>query len=369
MPTPPKDDMPTMPATSADDANVLAALGDEAAQAQVAQAQAQAQAQQPAYTVEQLAKAQGAAPPSPGTPPTPSDQAKADGGQQTPMKKAEDEDEDETDEEKAERLKKEASKSMDSDPDPDEEALIKAMDVVEEIARGAAIDDSPDRRAELSKAYADGELDDEGRSELMALLRSEMPEPDDDYPEEFEKGFTDAALEDPAIQAGITDEDGVDVSAYLERLSAFVGGALDQINNDLSKGMTDGFDRLNRFNMVMAKANRAMAGMVVKQQRLIKSLGARITVVEETPEPRRTVPSAQALNKSMGPPQDGGDQPLSGYSRDQVVEGFKSLMQKSADGKSPCGRDICADTAHFESHGQVHPSMAQDIKAVLTGKQ
>jgi hypothetical protein len=387
-----------MPPTSNDDLVTLAALGDEDAQKKLQEQTAQLskgtdpaqqpEQQDPNWSVEQLAKAAGANPPAPPVKQTP-EQAKADGGQQTPgnpvLSKAEDGDEkreDESDDEYKERMEKKCKKSLDSDdvPSPEEDALLKAMDIAENIARGAQAAPDPDRREVLAKAYADGSLDDDGRVELFELMKSEMPagenSPDLDNEQEtgdqLNKGFTDAALSDPAIEAGHTDEDGVDVSGYLARLSSFVGGALDTINSDLSKSL----DRVHQYNLASSKANRALGAIVLRQEKMIKSLsaqnqalGARVEHVEQQPQQRRSVPTAQALQKSLTTP-DG--QPTSGLTKDQTTKGFGMLMRKSMESgysgeayHAPCGRDITTDTAHYESHGQIHPDMLADIKTVL----
>jgi hypothetical protein len=389
---------PTMGATSQDDLMTMAALGDEDAKKALAeQAQKLNKGTDPAqvtdrqtdsnWSIEHLAKAQaaGANPPAPPAKQTP-EQAKADGGQQTPgnpvLSKADDDEQgdDESDDDYKERMEKKCKKSLD-EVSPEEEALFKAMDIAEGIARGAMAEPDPDRRELLAKSYADGTLDDEGRVELFELLKSEMPADEDiqdldDEPEASEdslnKGFTDAALSDPAIDAGYTDEDGVDVSGYLARLSSFVGGSLDTINENLSKSL----DRVHQYNLAASKANRALGAVVMRQEKMIKSLtaqnevlGARVEHVEQQPQQRRTVPTARALEKSMTTP-DG--QPTDGLTRDQKIRGMNMLMEKSMQpgyggeaGRSPSGRDITIDTAHYESCGQIHPDMLHDIKNVM----
>jgi hypothetical protein len=227
----------------------------------------------------------------------------------------------------------------------------------------------------LSKAYADGSATDDQRTELFELLKSEMTDDDDDDDvgddEGMNKGFVNAALEDPAIEAGHVDADGVDVSGYLARISAFVGGSLDTINGDMHKSM----DRLHSFNYAQAKANQGLARLVVNANRtiraqgeLIKSLGGRVETIEETPQQRRTVPTAKALEKSLTTPGSPSEQ-LGGaeLTRDEMTKGFGALMAKSMTAdyggeryKAPCGRDITTDTAHYESHTEVHPDMLGD---------
>lgn len=383
-PTP--EGAPKAAPTSTDDLHTLAALGDEKAikaLEELSKAQPTPPAvdpvQQQHYNVatltaaqaEELAKAQasGANPPAPPAVPNTATQEQVDGGQKTPgdpvLSKADEKQDDETDEEYKERMEKKCkvTKSL----DPDEEALNKAMDIVEAVARGATSEPDPDRREILAKGYSDGTLTEIEQKEFLELVKSTTPQDDPDSDPEAEalnKGFKDALLSDPALQAGVQDDEGNDVGPWMERISAFVGGSLDTISEDLTKALGDNFSRLHAFNYNMVKANRAMARMVVGQSQLIKSLTGRLQVVEETPLPRATVPTARALAKSQTP---GVEDPNAGIGlgRDELVKGFNTLTRETKDGLAPCGRNLTNDVAHYESHGQVHPEMLADIKKAL----
>ena len=348
-----KSDIPQMGAQSDADARAMAALGGG-----ITDPDPQATARQAA---EALSKAEGTSPPIKAGP---AGQDTADGSQMTPApvlnkspKKDDDEDEDE------DETEEEEEKSMGAQIPEDE--LLKSLDLAIKIARGGTSEPDPDRRAELAAKLSKGEIAADEADELHALIKSSLP-PDetvDDDPDPMAKSYTEAALEDPDVQAGHQTDDGLDVSGWIGRNAAFVAGALDQINADLSGQMSKSFSQLAQVNLAMAKANRALGQRVLEQGELIKSLTGRLQTVEETPLPRvgaSTEKRAAALSKSLP-----GADAASGLSRDQIVNGLTHLNKSSNDGKAPCGHDITEATARFESLGMIHPAMLADVKKVI----
>lgn len=347
-------DAPKMPAQSDSDARAMAALGGGPTDPNPTETAARAAASVTQETADDLTKAEGKEPPVKAGP---SGQDKADGSQMTPgpvlnkgKKKKDDEDEDEKKDEKMEYSV--------SDDD-----LIKTLDDALETARGASPDPDPDRRAELADKLAKGENTPEELQELHGLIKSELPSEETD--EDLDKSFTETALDDPDIQADIkTNVDGqeYDVSGFLARQNAFVGGALDSIRGDLVKSLTKGFGDASRFNLAMAKANRALGQRVLEQGDLVKSLTDRLSVVEETPVPHRALQGAAQLKKSL--PQTDGNQNLP--TRAQIINGLTHLNKSAGDdGKAPCGRDITEAVVRFESTGQIHPDMMANIKKAI----
>ena len=260
-----------------------------------------------------------------------------------------------------------------------DDELLKSFGTVMDVARGGSVDVSVDRRAELADILHKGEMTAEQNAELQALLKSELVSDDiDDDDDDLTKSdtFAEAVLADVDIQAGHVgaNEDGspFDVSGFLARQAAFVGGALDSIKGDLGEQLTKSFGQLNEYNLAMARASRALAGRVVQQGQIIaeqnemlKSMTGRISTVENAPQPRRGVPSAQALNKSMGSAGESAG-PTGDMQRGDVVRGLITLQQNSQDGKAPCGQEITVATAHYETTGEIHPSMMADVRKALS---
>jgi hypothetical protein len=347
--------VPQMGATSDSDARAMAALGGGPTDPNP-----QATAQRAKESIDRgiLSKAEGTEPP---TKPGPAGQETADGSQMSPgpvLNKGKEEEEKEDDKEE------EMERSQDSSVDDDE--LIKALDGALTIARGSSNEPDPDRRAELADKLSKGEITAEEGEELHQLIKSAIPA-DEQAPEikpedELNKStFTEAVLDDPDIAANHSTADGLDVSGWLARHAAFVGGSLDKINSDLSDQMSKSFDAMSRFNLALAKANRVLGKRVIEQGELIKSLTGRLETVEETPLPRAGITGAAALNKSLPASNNSDELP----SRADIVRGLTSLNKSSADGNAPCGMDITEAVTRFESTGQIRPEMLADVKKVL----
>lgn len=104
---------------------------------------------------------------------------------------------------------------------------------------------------------------------------------------------------------------GVDASPFLEALTARTTASLDQLN----KSMQLGHKRQDKVNAAMAGAMYQMGSLVKSQQRVIKSLGERLGLVERQPaapaKGATSVPAAKALSKSFDGGGGGGAEPLS----------------------------------------------------------
>ena len=278
----PETAIPTMPSTSDSDARAMAALGGTSGGPPTDPNPTATAARAAASMEDDLTKG---APVKGG----PSGQEKANGGDMTPgpalnkgKKKKDDEDDDE----------EETAKSLaGADAEIAEDDLTKALDSAIEIARGATNEPDPDRRAELADKLSKGEISSEEAVELTALVKSHIDTPEGEPSEEdlSKSSYTEAALSDPDVTAG-HKEGEIDISGWIARQTAFVGGSLDKINTEVKEGLVKGFGDLGRFNLAMAKANRVLGQRVLEQQDMIKSLTGRLEVVEDTPEPRRAAP-------------------------------------------------------------------------------
>jgi len=353
------DVIPKMGFQSESDARAMAALGGGITDPNPEETAAKAAA---SIAGTDLSKAEGMSPPSKAGP---AGQETADGSQMTPgpilnkgkAPKVKDDEDDEDDEEE-----KEGDEKMERSTDAliDDDLLVKALDEAINIARGASPDADTDRRAELADKLSKGETTPEELAELSELIKSELPS-DDDGDEDLDKSFTEAALSDPDILANHKTDDGLDVSGFLARQNAFVAGALDSIKGETKEALTKGFSDMGRFNLAMAKANRALGQRVLEQGELIKSLGGRVETVENTPAPQRAATGVAALKKSLAA--GSANQGLPG--RQAIIDGLTAMNKSSDDGKAPCGMDITESVIRFESTGDIHPRMMADVKKAI----
>lgn len=243
----------------------------------------------------------------------PEGQGKADGGQKEDLKKNEDKDEDDEKEEDDEKG------FSDSD-------LVKALDSAIAVMGGA--DPSiVERRAELAEKLVKGGLDKDESEELRGMLASDD---EDDSTEDLQRSYAAMATDDPDIsgEGDPADESGaVDVSGFLQRFAAFLGGSLDTVASEISKG----FQQESNSRMSLAKAMKAIGMVVLEERKMLKSLADRMDVIEgQTPGRRsaRTVKDADHLQRSFGT-DGGGDM---GLTKGDLVKG---LMQLANDPKLP----------------------------------
>lgn len=124
--------------------------------------------------------------------------------------------------------------------------------------------------------------------------------------EPMRKSFAEQFSEDPDLAAG------VDASPWLEALTARVTQSLEGLN----KSMTTQAGRQNKVNIATAAAIVQMGTLIKSQANVIKVLGQRLNIVEQTPaappKGARTLTGAQAMHKSLEANAGGGQgQPLS----------------------------------------------------------
>ena len=106
------------------------------------------------------------------------------------------------------------------------------------------------------------------------------------------KKSMDTYSEDPGVG------DAIDVSAYLEGMTAKTADLLDAVRADLSKG----FGGQANVNRAMALATHEVGQLVKSQAGIITEMGRRLNIVEAQPAPARgaaTLQGAQAMHKSV----------------------------------------------------------------------
>ena len=130
----------------------------------------------------------------------------------------------------------------------------------------------------------------------------------------YEKSGDDGTPGEPLVKS--MDEfrkdpdinDAIDVSPYLEAMTARTAEQIDNMNGVLAKG----FGNQSVVNRALAGALHQMGQLAKSQSVVIDALGKRLGIVERTPQPQKGVTDATALNKAMpGEAGTGGDrQPL-----------------------------------------------------------
>jgi hypothetical protein len=265
------------------------------------------------------------------------EQLKADG-----LAKSDDKDED--DKEKDDEDEEEPEEKSISDSD-----LMKAAKALDSIALGAKSPAIEDERATLAKAWAKGEISDEDRGRLENLIKSDSAPSVESYAE--------IALQDPDVQAQHVDENGVDVSGFLGRQSAFMAGALDQVAERMAKSFGSIEARANAQSAVLV----SLAKAVVEQGKLIKSLGTDVDALASAALPRRSAPTARALQKSFM----GATDSLGGMNHPTIMKGLMQLSQAYRSGTCPCGEDLSTAIAAYEGGQGLSPGMITDVKKIL----
>jgi hypothetical protein len=135
----------------------------------------------------------------------------------------------------------------------------------------------------------------------------------------------DQFREDPDIN------DALDVSPYLEAVTARTAEQIDAVNASLHKG----FGSQATVNRAMAGAMHQMGSLIKSQAAVIEEMGARLGIVERQPNPQKGVTNAQGLQKSMpGEAGAGGEQ----LSKSEIVStlSYMNLEKgiRSIDGQS-----------------------------------
>jgi len=296
--------------------------------------------------------------------PIPQGQAAADAGDPAKVLKGmEGKEEEEEEEEEEEGKGKEGKKSI------TEADLLKAARLVETLAASAAQvpDQDPERdeRMTLAKAWADGTLDEDGQERFANLIKAELPEADTTYAE--------LSQMDPDVQAGHVDEAGFDISGWIGRQSAFVGGALDDLKSAMVKGIGGGdlVKAQGALLVAMAKQMAAQQAAMARDRELIKAMAIDIVALTQVAAPRRSAVSAAALQKAHfhgtgAPGLDAGvADPYHGLSREQVGAGLARMVHTCPNGIAPCGESLMQATAAFDCGQGLSKSLADDIRNTL----
>lgn len=230
-------------------------------------------------------------------------------------------------------------------------SLAKALDALEHAASGQTL--TPSRREVLAAGLASGTLSKSERAELLDLVVGE-----EQQEEPMDKSFAESFAQDTVLAPDY------EVSSFLERHGQLVAGGLDILGEKIAKSA----DQQRAFNATLAKSLRALGDVAAEQEQLIKAQTAQITTlterlsaVENTPMPRRSVSGATALHKSF----DGGNGHGGELSKSRALAGLERLMIKSRSGgklgQTPAGHSIAHAVALVESGAELPSALADEI--------
>jgi hypothetical protein len=250
-----------------------------------------------------------------------------------------------------------------------EEDLMKSMALLESVAQGQG---DPDRRAELAQKATEGTLTKAEKAEFIELLGGQtgtpVPEPTDAGDDEtLQRSFVEEFADNDTLKKGF------EASPFLEQIGVMVADGLD----DLRKSIVESEETNATFRSALAKSLKATAKVITDQGSLIKSMAQhigvleqRVETVEQTPNQRRSVPSAAAAAALKKGGMEEGEGPYEGLHKGQVLEGMNKLLEKSMssgsqDMMAPCGQPLATAIAKFESVGTISRPMLEDVKTIL----
>ena len=224
--------------------------------------------------------------------------------------------------------------------------LVKSIDAYDALETATG-DDSDGREAYLNARMIAGTLSKGERQEYGRLLAGDKAEAP------LRKSLTDQLDEDTT--------ELVDASDFLKSL---VGGVEQTLEATTEEVLSS-----NRATRELLKSQgsmlKGMARLVVSQNEVIKSLGARLATVESKPRDRRSQRSyaqqGRPLAKSAAN-NDDGDQ----LTKAQIGQGLDILVRKAAEADDDIAmKRITHATALFETSGAVNPNIQAAIRQVL----
>ena len=254
--------------------------------------------------------------------------------------KAKDEDEDESVDEEDEGEMEEEEKSSDLTEDDLEKSLVKLQSLVD-------ADDPVSRKQFLLEKAQQETLEKSEQTELFELLGNDSPEKES-FGEEVTKG----------LEENDTLQKALDVSDFLQEQHSELVKSLGALASYLEKSDS----RQHEFNLILAKA-------VADEGRLIKSIAARISVIEDQPArgPKSRGVTATPLEKSFAGTAPTSDQ----LGKSEALNGMMGLLEESMSkgmgGVTEEGIDIAKAITKCEMFGTVEPRLADQIKAKRIG--
>ncbi len=197
---------------------------------------------------------------------------------------------------------------------------------------------------------------------FMTGKQEDEEEEEEDEEEGYDKSWT-ADEDDSHFEKSMDDfrrdpdiGDAIDVSAYLESITARVARQIDGLN----KSMRQGNAQQQNVNRAFAAAMHQMGGLVKSQSRVVGELGRRLGIVERTPnQPKAALTGAQAMAKSLGPAS--ASQSLS---KSEVLSTLSYMnMQKLQ--KSIAGRSTMEAIGLLEGGNVLHPETLKEVERFL----
>ena len=207
--------------------------------------------------------------------------------------------------------------------------------------------------AELMKASVGSAADDEDE-----LSKSDDADEWEHEDEALDKSYSEQFAGDSEMS------EAYEVSNFLERHSQLTAGALDQMQNKLSKSLGGFQDRTQAYNTQLAKSLMGMAQLAQRQESLIKSLVDRLEHVENTPLPRKGLTRVSAMHKSM--PDEVGAGQAGGLSRSQVMDALEQMAMRGIQ-QTPSGFRVDYAMAQIEHNPaeKIAKSLYGDVETFI----
>jgi len=251
--------------------------------------------------------------------------------------------------------------------------LIKSLETLEAVSQGSTVQAPADRRADLGQKLSEGTLSKSEMTELAELMKASVGSAADDEDELSKSDDADEwEHEDEALDKSYSEQfagdsemsEAYEVSNFLERHSQLTAGALDQMQNKLSKSLGGFQDRTQAYNTQLAKSLMGMAQLAQRQESLIKSLVDRLEHVENTPLPRKGLTRVSAMHKSM--PDEVGAGQAGGLSRSQVMDALEQMAMRGIQ-QTPSGFRVDYAMAQIEHNPaeKIAKSLYGDVETFI----
>jgi hypothetical protein len=234
----------------------------------------------------------------------------------------------------------------DEDEDEEEKSLTpgdleKSLKKLESMAMST---DEARKQELLSKAQK-GSINKSERDELFDLMGDKKK---NSLSDEVNKGFG----ENDTLQKSL------EVSNFLREQQDEIQKSLGLLSDHIEKSDS----RQNEFNLILASAVTGIGRLVKSMQESLESYGSQPA---HAPRAARSMPQAQALNKSFAGGPSAGDV----LNKSQIKQGLESLLIKSLEKSgttlldTPNGPiDLNVEAAKFESTSMIDPAVVQMIK-------
>lgn len=246
------------------------------------------------------------------------------------------------DEKEEETKEMEKSQTPTQEQEITEEALIKSLDEIEQLAKS----EKPRKQALLEKSAA-GEASDEEQAELAQLLIG-----GDATLSKNLSGSLDAEPE-----GALAKSYEVDVSGALEELVSGLKSALEEVGGQLEKST----DSQTRVNTALAKGILDAGRLTIRTHAMIKSLADTVGQVLAQPAgtPKGIIGNASpaSLEKGFSGAPAASETP----NRAEITALMEDMLQKSTNGFAPCGEDLTVAIAKSEQGLGISQALMRDL--------